>query len=107
MVTHNVNCDQCSEVFKSKMKLSDHKRVKHSYWCEECNAKFEDKEKLEVHVEEHIFKCDKCAEECDTKMKGLDHKKTVHVFKYALTGKLLIVFIIHLLTDCSRFSGWE
>ena len=89
------------------MKLSDHKRVKHSYWCEECNAKFEDKEKLEVHVEEHIFKCDKCAEECDTTMKGLDHKKTVHVFKYALTGKLLIVFILHLLTDCSRFSGWE
>ena len=51
--------------------------------------------------------CDKCAEECDTKMKGLDHKKTVHVFKYALTGKLLIVFILYLLTDCQRFSGWE
>ena len=51
--------------------------------------------------------CDKCAEECDTKMKGLDHKKTVHSFKYALTGKLLIVFILYLLTDCPRFSGWE
>ena len=104
MVTHNVNCDQCSEVFKSKMKLSDHKRVKHSYWCEECNAKFEDKEKLEVHVEEHIFKCNKCAEGCDTKMKALDHKKTVHSFKqtildgdkYAFRGNFKVSFSTYL-----------